>query len=442
MLTKEANERLTRVGPGTPMGELMRRYWQPVAPFAELLDNPVKKIRILGEDLVLYRDRSGTLGLIGDKCAHRRMGLEWGIPEDEGLRCPYHGWRYDQTGQCLETPLEPKDSTFKDRVQLTAYPVQELGGLVWAYLGPEPAPLLPRWDILVWPNCVRQIGISILPCNWMQCQENALDPAHGIYLHGHFFRYVLERLGLLEERASDHETHRAFVGARPDPFTLEFQATRYGVRKFQKYSKAQGARSDYVREAKYMVFPHYTLGSTDGGVRHESQFRIPMDDTHTYHITYQVYKAPPGVEAPEQDVIPFFDVPLYDENGKAILDYVLAQDMVAWWSQGEITERDKEKLGTTDSGVIMFRRMLQQAIQIVEDGGDPINVFRDPTENEIIDLKPPPGTNAPSPFSAGSYRAQYHKGYAIDDADRFGPAIPLVQELMRRAEEYAESLPQ
>jgi len=198
MLSKEANERLCRVGPGTPMGALMRSYWQPIAPYATLLDNPVRKVRILGEDLVLYRDRSGTLGLIQDKCAHRSTGMQLGIPEQKGLRCPYHGWLYDAEGRCLETPLEPRESTFKDRVRMVAYPVQELGGLVFAYLGPQPAPLLPRWDILVWPNCVRQVGITVLPCNWLQCQENALDPAHGIYLHGHFFRYTLERMGLLD----------------------------------------------------------------------------------------------------------------------------------------------------------------------------------------------------------------------------------------------------
>ena len=433
MLTQEANLTLCRVGPGTPMGELMRRYWQPIAPSGELIENPVKKLRILGEDLVLYRDRGGNLGLIGDKCAHRRMGLEFGIPEAEGLRCAYHGWRYGPSGQCLETPLEPADSTFKDRIRLTAYPVQELGGLVWTYMGPEPAPLLPRWDILVWPNCVRQIGISVIPCNWMQCQENALDPAHGIYLHGHFFRYILERLGFLESRAADQTTHRAFTGARRDPFTLEFQATEYGVRKFQKYSRANGASRDFVREAKYMVFPHYTVG-TEPGIRKESQFRIPIDDTHTYHITYQVYKAPPGVEAPRQEVIPSFDVPINDEEGRPIMDYVLAQDMAAWWSQGEITDRSKEKLGTTDSGIILFRRMLQQQMRVVEDGGEPMNVFRNPAENEIIRLSQPEVIGA---STETRYRMQYHKGYDLDDADRYGPAIDLVKEMMQQAEALA-----
>ena len=145
MLSKEENEMLTRVGPGTPCGELMRRYWHPVAATVQLEDNPVRKVRILGEDLVLFRDRSGSLGLIEPRCPHRAMHMAFGIPEEVGLRCPYHGWLFDGTGRCLEQPLAPPDSTFKDRVRIAAYQVQEMGGLVWAYLGPEPVPLLPRW---------------------------------------------------------------------------------------------------------------------------------------------------------------------------------------------------------------------------------------------------------------------------------------------------------
>ena len=136
MLTKAENNRLTRVGPGTPMGELFRRYWLPIAGSAELLDNPTKAVRLLGEDLVLYKDLSGRLGLVQAACAHRRIHLLYGIPEQRGLRCPYHGWLYDETGQCLEMPAEPKDSTFPSRVRLDAYPVQERQGLVFAYLGP------------------------------------------------------------------------------------------------------------------------------------------------------------------------------------------------------------------------------------------------------------------------------------------------------------------
>src|SRR5581483_3379648 len=176
-----------------------------------------------------------------------------------------------------------------------------------------------------------------------------------------------------------------------DPFSLEFQIDRYGVRKFQKYAKSDGASEDAVREAKYMLFPNATIG-TEGGIRSESQFRVPIDDTHTYHITYQVYRAPQEIEAPRQTSIPWAEVPIRDEHGVPILDYVLAQDMAAWWSQGELTDRSHEKLGTTDSGIIMFRRLLDQQIRRVERGEDPMNVIRDPELNDIINLTPPDRT--------------------------------------------------
>jgi 5,5'-dehydrodivanillate O-demethylase len=148
MLSVEMNERLTRVGAGTPMGELMRRYWHPIAAVPELnRTSPTKAVRLLGEDLTLYQDRSGTYGLIDDRCPHRRMNMEYGITEEHGLWCAYHGWLFDETGQCEETPAEAPDSTFKERVK--AYPVEALGGLIFAYLGPQPVLLLPRWEWLV-----------------------------------------------------------------------------------------------------------------------------------------------------------------------------------------------------------------------------------------------------------------------------------------------------
>ena len=324
MLSPEANERLTRVGPGTPCGELMRRYWIPIAPYAQLLENPVRKVRVLGEDLVLYKNTQGGLGLIGDRCLHRLVDLQWGIPDAGGLRCPYHGWLYDETGQCIDTPLEAPDSTFKNNLKLPGYPVQALGGMVFAYMGPQPAPVLPRWDLFVWPNAVRQIGINILDCNWLQCQENTGDPTHSVWLHGHMFKYVLEKQGRYDERASDdnhtiHQRIRTGVGIEE----LYAHPTRYGMEKGIFYSKALGADEDRVSRHSTVIFPFYTQTGSAGAPRSEFQICVPMDDTHTYHICYQTYAAPPGVEAPEQDVVPWYEAPRHDENGKPILDYVL-----------------------------------------------------------------------------------------------------------------------
>src|SRR5947209_4459875 len=201
MLTAEQNERLTQVARGTPMGDLMRRYWQPIAASAELTDNPfrTKAVRVMGEDLVLFRTRDGRLGLIEKHCAHRRADLAYGMAEEDGLRCQYHGWKYGLNGQCLEQPFEEvihPDGAFKQTVQLQSYPVQEQAGLVFAYLGPQPAPLLPNWAPLVWDNVVRDIAISVLPCNWLQCQENSMDPVHVEWLHSTYSKYVKDIMSM------------------------------------------------------------------------------------------------------------------------------------------------------------------------------------------------------------------------------------------------------
>src|SRR4051812_26241634 len=196
MLTQEQNDRLTRVGPGTPMGELLRRYWFPIVRESDLETEPVLAVKLLGENLALYRNDNGDLGLVAQRCPHPGASLAYGIPEENGLRCPYHGWLFSPEGQCLEQPAEPEDSTFKHRVKTPAYPVQELAGIVFAYLGPDPAPLLPRWDPLAREELVRDVGFALLPCNWLQVQENSLDPWHVDWLHNTLTNYLLKRKGL------------------------------------------------------------------------------------------------------------------------------------------------------------------------------------------------------------------------------------------------------
>jgi 5,5'-dehydrodivanillate O-demethylase oxygenase subunit len=438
MLSVEENERLTRVGPGTPMGSLLRRYWHPVTPAAALLDDPVRRVKILGEELVLYRDQSGQLGLVGPRCAHRLVHLQFGIPEEHGLRCPYHGWCYDEAGRCTETPLEAPSSRLKDRVRIPSYPVEELGGLVFAYLGSEPAPILPPWDFLVWPSSVRQIGVTIIPCNWLQCHENSADPLHNTYLHGHFFKYQLERQGLLASRASDAGRHRAFTSMRQPEGSdgVAFERDRFGFRKGVRYTREKGAPEDRVQWFPYNIFPYYSRGS--GGLRTQVNMRVPLDDHRTYHLSYVLYHAP-GIEAPPQEVVPYYDAPIFDERGQPVLDYVLAQDMAAWWSQGEITDRREENLGATDLAVAEFRRIINDQLDAVEQGREPMNVFRDPAEvGECIELDPPIGARLGR--SANNYRNLFHRGFYEDDVDRYGPALDQAKELMRRAEEAAEEV--
>src|SRR5436309_3918393 len=165
MITKETNERLTQTGPGTPMGNMLRRYWQVVGTAPELKDDPVRPVRLLGEDLVLFRDESGKLGLVAERCAHRGISLAYGIPQANGLRCAYHGWTYNEQGQVVDMPFEPACLPLK----ITSYPVEELGGLIWAYLGPDPRPLLPRYEGFVREDMDKTVSIKLLECNWVQC---------------------------------------------------------------------------------------------------------------------------------------------------------------------------------------------------------------------------------------------------------------------------------
>ena len=186
VLSQEANELLTGVGPTTPGGKLLRCYWHPVGLVEELTDShPKKRVRILGEDLILFRLRDGRYGLVAETCSHRRASLYYGFIDEDGLRCAYHGWKYDLDGRCIEQPFE-KDPAFKNEVCHRAYPVEQLTGLLFAYLGPrEKKPLLPRWDFLVREDWSRKIEVHpVLNCNWIQPMENAVDTSHTRFLHG------------------------------------------------------------------------------------------------------------------------------------------------------------------------------------------------------------------------------------------------------------------
>ncbi len=434
MISEALNERLTRVGPGTPCGELMRRYWLPIAASSQLLDNPVRKVRILGEDLVLYRDRSGTLGLIGDRCLHRRVDLQFGIPDTCGLRCPYHGWQYDATGECTERPLEAHPER-PIQQKLAAYPVQELGGLVFTYMGPLPAPALPRWDLFVWPNSLRQIAINTLDCNWLQCQENTGDPLHSVWTHGRLFEYALEREGRAERASAfDHTIHtrlRMGVGVKE----VYAEPTEHGFRKGVVYSKELGAEADRVDEHSTVMFPIYTQTGMCGSPRSEFQIRVPIDDEHTLHICYQCYGAPPEVPVAEQTVIPWYEPPTKDAHGRPILDYVLAQDAMMWTAQGEIVDRSLEVLGRTDIPVVLLRRQLEEQIALVEAGQAPMNTFAE-SPPVLHGMGHRPEEDQTDRALRMNYRRMYHKGFASDDADGYGPAIELVKDMHRRIEEF------
>jgi 5,5'-dehydrodivanillate O-demethylase len=458
MISKEENEYLTQIGPGTPGGEMMRRYWQPVYPAVELLANPVAKIRILCEDLVLYRDRSGMLGLVQERCPHRGTSLSVGIPEKQGLRCCYHGWLFNALGECLEQPLEPPSSRFKDRIKIRAYPVQEMGGLIWAYLGPLPVPVLPRWDLFVRPDGFRQIVAHQLPCNWLQVMENRGDLGHAVYTHGRMFQYALERQGRLTDDPKarynatmiDQEqmmARGAYVKYRP-------LFNEFGFTKGRMVSDEPEDQPSWTIGINPILFPHILAsGPGDAGVRIRRSYQIgvPIDDTHTWHLQYFCYVFPEAVNAPAQDVVPYREVPLTDANGDFQLDYVLAQDMVAWYKQGEIMDRSIEHLGASDLLVTAYRKLLKSQIDLVREGGEPMNVFRDAQQAERPEQRIPGNEGAAVVMDTSSiaptvsYRERFHKQseggwlYIEDDVDRYCPDRDLIVELFRKTEELSDA---
>jgi 5,5'-dehydrodivanillate O-demethylase oxygenase subunit len=371
MLTREENETLTRVGRGTPAGEMLRRYWMPAAVAAELTDDkPIKAVRLLGEDLVIYRDNTGRYGLVGEQCPHRRASLAFGRVDEEGIRCPYHGWKFDGAGKCLEQPAEPETGGFKDKITHTAYPVEKLGGLLWAYLGPEPRPLLPRWDVLAWENGKRWVERhEVYHCNWLQPMENSVDPSHLFWLHGETAHLV----GVVDKYEEEHN----FI-----PF-------EFGILK-QRRTPGRKPGEGTQLDQHPLVFPitlrHvFRALKTDGLVRHNLQIRVPVDDAHTQ--VYVVYFTPSDTDySPSGGDAPWEYFPIRDEHGEYRLEHVLVQDAMAWETQGAPTDRTQEHLGVGDEGIILLRKVLREQIEIVQRGGEPLGLVRDPAKNRLIEF--------------------------------------------------------
>ena len=364
MITQEVNDRLTRVGPGTPMGELMRRYWHPVGSLAELIEDPVQPVRLLGENLTLFRDLKGRIGLIGKACAHRAISLAYGIPQENGLRCAYHGWTYNVEGKVIDMPFEPACLPLK----VKAYPVEELGGLVWTYMGPAPAPLLPRWELLVRPDLFRQIRFRPLPCNWLQCMDNSLDPIHFEHLHGHYQNYYNQKHGL--GRAMNPAPHRK----------IEFDVFEYGIYKRRLTESDDEANPpDDWTTGHPIFFPNTLVQGTGDSFAY--QIRVPVDDTHTMHAFYSGRPFKEGESA--QEVVPVSRSEVhYDKWGRVEEPGIVPQDEMTWIGQGAISDRTVEHLATSDKGVILYHNILLENVAKVERGEEPMAVIHDPAKNE------------------------------------------------------------
>jgi 5,5'-dehydrodivanillate O-demethylase oxygenase subunit len=277
LLTKETNERLTQTGPGTPGGEMLRRYWHPISTVIDLDAEPVQPVRLLSEDLTLFKDLKGNIGLIGERCAHRAISLAYGIPQENGLRCAYHGWTYNTEGKVVDMPFEPACLPLK----VKSYKVQEMGGLIWAYMGPEPAPLLPRFEGYVSENINRGVVMKALPCSWLQCMDNSMDPVHFEHLHGHYGNYYNRK----------HEKAEGML--TPPHMKIDFDIFEYGIYK-RRLIEGESEDSDDWTTGHPILFPNTLLvvSGTWGG---SYQIRTPVDESEARGRAEAVHGPPrPG----------------------------------------------------------------------------------------------------------------------------------------------------
>jgi len=371
MIDAQMQERMTRVGPGSAMGRLLRRYWYPILASVELAPGQAREVRLLGEDLAVFRDPSGRLGLLERQCPHRGVSLGQGLATDRGLTCPYHGWTFDRDGACVDMPAEQHPGArLLSRAQVTAYVVEELGGLIFAYLGPDPAPLLPRYDLLVMDGALRDIGRAQLPCNWLQIMENSVDPVHVEYLHGQHLQAVLVASGA-----------PAGTGYGRKHEKIAFDLFEYGIIK-RRLLVGGSEEDDDWRVGHPLIFP-VTL-RVGANCQHRFQIRVPVDDQTTMHYWYSCYLPPDGSRVPPQETVPLYEVPWRHPDGSFRVDFVDGGDIMAWVTQGPIADRTRELLVSSDRGVVLLRRLLLEQLERVERGEDPLGVIRDPERNQCI----------------------------------------------------------
>ena len=379
---------IPRVGPGTPAGEWLRKYWLAVSAAEELHDIP-KAVKVLDEELVLFRDLNGRLGLVGLHCPHRGTSLEYGDVEDRGIRCPYHGWLFDVSGQCLEQPAEPKDSVFCQKVKHLSYPVQELGGLIFAYLGPQPAPPLPRYSCLVDRGGMRQIEpVRTNDYNWFNFFENSADPCHICILHRH--------TGYGEQSWGDQ-----FFSYTDMP-DFQFAETEYGF-KVVMTKPGPSAGTEFVDTMSLALpsiiqvgdteFVHAKVDAvklmTEGSQCEHVLFLTPNDDDHftIYTVNYytgsdpQFFEKLKAMRAAEE---PRHEVKAYDNRKyMPFKGNVRQEDIMSQSTQGLLGERE-ERLATSDKGVIMFRRIIREAIAAAQKGQRPKGVLPKEKASEVV----------------------------------------------------------
>jgi len=381
MLSRDDNELLCRIGPGTPMGNLMRQYWVPAALSSELPepDGAPLRVRLLGEDLIAFRVSSGAVGLIQNSCPHRGASLFYGRNEAEGLRCVYHGWKFDVGGRCVDMPIEPAESNFKQKVRAVTYPCVERCGLIWTYLGPRPTPPpMPELEATMLAD--NRIQVYQRDCNWMQALEGDIDTGHTVYLH----------LGSVDASEVPPDSWARYALADRAP-RYEVTDTDSGVM-YGAYRPAE-ADTNYWRIANFL-FPFYAMIPT-GVLGLEVRVRawVPMDDAHTLAFLITHGAPPPPRNAGRQAVAPPETLPnttdwygrfrcaadgtndyLIDRKAQKTVSFtgigsIHLQDQAVTESMGPVYDRTREHLGTSDAMVIRTRKRLLDAARALRDRG-------------------------------------------------------------------------
>lgn len=405
MLTARENDRLCRVENGAPMGAMLRRYWIPAVLSEEVeADGAPRRLRLLGERLVAFRDTLGRVGVVAEGCPHRGASLWLARNEECGLRCLYHGWKIGVDGTVLETPTEPEDSTFGERLRHVAYPTHEAGGMVWVYMGPpEHRPEFPAFEWTGLPD-EQRIMIKIRhDCNWVQCLEGVIDSAHSNFLHSGYIRPAAVDAGSTVYRA-DGQVHRPSNDTRP---RLEVQDTDYGFRYGALRRPIQDPENYVYVRTTLFVAPFHAFIPAPLGWGYMQSF-VPEDDTHTafYFIRYSLERP---FEAAERERIlahagvrPGVDIDadynklrteanvwLQDRAAMAAgttfsgISGVQNEDGAVQESMGPIVDRTREHLGTSDVAVIRMRRMMLRSLSEFEDGTPPVGL-RVPVEHRRL----------------------------------------------------------
>ena len=380
---------LAKVGPGTPAGEWFRRYWMVVGTTRDLYDIP-QAVRILGEDLVLFRDSNGKIGLVGQSCPHRGTSLEYGDIEDGGIRCPYHGWLFNIHGQCLEMPGEPKSSKFAAKVKHLAYPVKELGGLIFAYMGPDQdnPPPLPKYKALADPTGQRSLEATrVYDYNWFNFIENGADPVHFSTLH--------------RADANDGTWRSWFFNFRDVP-PFDAVETAYGMKVISR--KPGPAPDTEYADVKSFALPSILqIGDTEfthfkqakealaaGSFNAHFMFLAPNDDEHFTLYTVNHYTGPDPEFfqklAPSRAMEAKTEKKPYDRRKHAPFRGSVRTEDIACQSTQPVIGRRREQLGTSDKGVILLRKIILNGIRAVQDGRVPKGVISRAGADEMVKI--------------------------------------------------------